>query len=226
MPRGRPLRVVYFQESRRRFNIRSQWWIITMLPSDTFEVIQLLWTFFYFGNTTTMFWMEVHRYTVASPLVLRRWDTFVVIQVLWTSRQCNTIFCVKCYGNTLSNNDKSQQLVQCRQQSSIVDYLAQKWCVNYLLNWYIYMYMYSISFACASIFYFTCILIRLNEVSFNCVVICHALIQYTHLFLNAKYMNPSRETIPLIQTTTPMWFWGWSYSWVLSYTVTTTNMLR
>ena len=43
--------------------------------------------------------------------------------------------------------------------------------------------------------------IRLNDVSLNCVVICHALIQYTHLFLmpktydfhwsNAKYIYES-----------------------------------
>ena len=73
-----------------------------------------------------------------------------------------------------------------------------------------YFNEHSFSFACASIFYFTCILIRLNEVSLNCVVICHALTKYTHLFLNflkmydfhwrnAKYMNPSGETIPLIR---------------------------
>ena len=42
--------------------------------------------------------------------------------------------------------------------------------------------IHSFSFACASIFYFTCILIRLKDVSLNCVVICRALIQYTHLF--------------------------------------------
>ena len=70
---------------------------------------------------------------------------------------------------------------------------------------------HSFSFACASIFKFTCILIRLNDISLNCVVISHALIHYTHLFLkcllktyafhlsNTKYMNPSRETIPLIR---------------------------
>ena len=52
--------------------------------------------------------------------------------------------------------------------------------------------------------------IRLNDVSLNCVIICHALIQYTHLFLKClrcmifigatqHYMNPSRATIPFIR---------------------------
>ena len=65
---------------------------------------------------------------------------------------------VLCYVNTLSNNDNSQQLVQCRQQGSIVDYFAQNNNDNY------YFDEHSLSFACASIFYFTCILIRLNGV--------------------------------------------------------------
>ena len=41
-------------------------------------------------------------------------------------------------------------------------------------------------------------MIRLNDVSLNCVAICHALIQYTHVlpnmydfhWSNATYMNP------------------------------------
>ena len=41
--RGRPLRVPCISKNHGwRFNVRSQWWIITMLRSDTFEVIQLL----------------------------------------------------------------------------------------------------------------------------------------------------------------------------------------
>ena len=48
-------------------------------------------------------------------------------------------------------------------------------CVELIYNYY--FNEHSFSFACASIFYFTCILIRLNDVSLNCVVICHALIQ-------------------------------------------------
>ncbi len=53
--------------------IRSQRWIITMLPSDTFEVIQLIWTFFYFGDATMTFSdrRALHRYNVASPPALR-----------------------------------------------------------------------------------------------------------------------------------------------------------
>ena len=54
-------------------------------------------------------------------------------------------------------------------------------CVELISNYY--FNEHSISFACASIFYFTCILVRLKYVSLNCVVICHALIQHTHLFL-------------------------------------------
>ena len=43
IPRGRPLRVLCISKNRGwRVNIHSQWWIITMLRSDTFEVIQLL----------------------------------------------------------------------------------------------------------------------------------------------------------------------------------------
>ena len=62
--------------------------------------------------------------------------------------------------------------------------------------------IHSFSFACPSIFYFTCILIRLNDVSLNCVVICRAFIfqmpkMYDFHCSNAKYMNPSRETSPL-----------------------------
>ena len=41
LPRGRPLQVQCICKNRGwRFNIRSQWWIMTMLRSDTFEVIQ------------------------------------------------------------------------------------------------------------------------------------------------------------------------------------------
>ena len=43
LPRVRPLRVQCISKDRGwRFNIRSQLWIITMLRSDTCEVIQLL----------------------------------------------------------------------------------------------------------------------------------------------------------------------------------------
>ena len=50
-------------------------------------------------------------------------------------------------------------------------------CVELIYNYY--FNEHSFSFACESIFYFTCrsILIRLSDVSLNCVVICHALIQ-------------------------------------------------
>ena len=53
-------------------------------------------------------------------------------------------------------------------------------CVELIYNYY--FNENSFSFV-ASIFYFTWILIRLNDVSLNCVVICHALTQYTHLFI-------------------------------------------
>ena len=64
-------------------------------------------------------------------------DAFAVIQVLhpgicYYQRQCNMMFYGKCYVNTLSNSDKSQQLVH--EQSSIVDYFAQTWCVN-IMGW-------------------------------------------------------------------------------------------
>ena len=47
LPRGRPLQVGPYsggisKNRGWRFDIRSQWWIITMLRLDTFEVIQLL----------------------------------------------------------------------------------------------------------------------------------------------------------------------------------------
>ena len=93
------------------------------------------------------------------------------------------MFYVKCYVNTLSNNDKSQQLVQCRQKNRglLRTEVMRELCVELIDNYY--FNQHSFCFACASIFYFICILIRLNDVSLNCVVICHALIQYTHLFL-------------------------------------------
>ena len=43
LPRERPSRLQCISKNRGwRFNIRSQWWIITMLCLDTFQVIQLL----------------------------------------------------------------------------------------------------------------------------------------------------------------------------------------
>ena len=43
LPRERPPRLQCISKNRGwRFNIRSQWWIITMLFLDTFQVIQLL----------------------------------------------------------------------------------------------------------------------------------------------------------------------------------------
>ena len=74
LPCGWPLQVQCISKNHGwRFNIRSQRWISTMLSSDTFKVIQLLWTFFYFGDATTMFSdrRTLHRYNVASPPALR-----------------------------------------------------------------------------------------------------------------------------------------------------------
>ena len=51
LPRERPPRLQCISKNRGwRFNIHSQWWIITMLCLDTFQIIQLLMllTFFYF----------------------------------------------------------------------------------------------------------------------------------------------------------------------------------
>ena len=43
LPRERPPRLQCISKNRAwRFNIRSQWWIITMLCLDTFQVIQLI----------------------------------------------------------------------------------------------------------------------------------------------------------------------------------------
>ena len=66
------------------------------------------------------------------------------------------MFYVKCYVNTLSNNDKSHQLVQCHQQSSIVEYLHEvmrELCVELIYNYYFnehsfsfaYVHLFSIS---------------------------------------------------------------------------------
>ena len=52
LPRERPPRLQCISKNRGwRFNIRSQWWIITMLCLDTFQEIQLIWTFFYLATT-------------------------------------------------------------------------------------------------------------------------------------------------------------------------------
>ena len=56
-------------------------------------------------------------------------------------------------------------------------------CVELIYNYYFNENL--INFASASILYFSSILIRLNDVSLNCAVICHALIKCTHYFLNA-----------------------------------------
>ena len=87
------------------------------------------------------------------------------------------MFYVKCYVNKLSNNDKSQQLVQHRGLLSAE--VMRESCGELIYNYY--FNEHSFSFACAPIFYFTCILIRSNDVYLNCVVICHALIQYTFI---------------------------------------------
>ena len=89
LPRERPLWVQCISKNRGWHfnNIRSQWWIITMLRSDTF--VQLPWTFFYFGDTTTTFAdlrrpPTLHRHNVASPPVLRHLCNNSIIQMLWS----------------------------------------------------------------------------------------------------------------------------------------------
>ena len=88
LPHERPPRLQGISKNRgRRFNIRSQSCIITMLCLDTFQVIQLIWTFFYFGDDATTTFSD--RRGIVTMLPARRQsDTFVVglIQVLWTSR--------------------------------------------------------------------------------------------------------------------------------------------
>ena len=83
LPRERPLRVQCISKNRGYVALQHPfpWWIFTMLRSDTFEVIQLLLTLFYFGDTTTTFSdrRTLHRYNVASPPALAS-DTFVVIK--------------------------------------------------------------------------------------------------------------------------------------------------
>ena len=83
LPRERPPRLQCFSKNRGwRFNIRSHWWIITMLCLDTFQVIQLILTFFYFGDNATTTFSD--RRCITTLPARRRSDTFVVglIQVL------------------------------------------------------------------------------------------------------------------------------------------------
>ena len=91
--------------------------IITMLCLDTFQVIQLLWTFFYFGDDATTTFSDrrcIVRYNVASLPALRNICSRPNSSDLnqphpgssYYQRQCNMVFYVKCYVNTLSNNDK------------------------------------------------------------------------------------------------------------------------
>ena len=88
LPRERPPPLQCISKNRGwRFNIRSQSCIITMLCLDTFQVIKLIWTIFYFGDDATTTFSNRHGIVTMLP-VCRRSDTFVVglIQVLWTSR--------------------------------------------------------------------------------------------------------------------------------------------
>ena len=101
-----------------RFNIRSQWWIITMLCLDTFQVksIALNFLLFWRPRYNDVLRSTLHRYDVASPPSLRHICSRPNSSALnyrhpWSSyyqRQCNIMFYVKCYVNTLSNrpNDK------------------------------------------------------------------------------------------------------------------------
>ena len=88
LPRERPPRLQCISKNRGRFNIRSQSCIITMLCLDTvtFQLIQLNWTFFYFGDDATTTFSN-QRCIVTMLPARRPSDTFVVglIQVLWTS---------------------------------------------------------------------------------------------------------------------------------------------
>ena len=88
LPRERPPRLQCISKNLgRRFNIRSQSCIITMLCLDTFQVIQLIWNFFYFGDDATTTFSN-RRCIVTMLPACQHSDTFVVglIQVLWTSR--------------------------------------------------------------------------------------------------------------------------------------------
>ena len=88
LPRERPPRLQCISKNRGwRFNIRSQSCTITMLCLDTFQVIQLIWILFYFGDDATTTFSN-RRCIVTMLPTRRRSDTFVVglIQVLWTSR--------------------------------------------------------------------------------------------------------------------------------------------
>ena len=88
LPRERPPRLQSISKNRGwRFNICSQWRIITMLCLDTFQVIQLLWTLFYFGDDATTTFSD-RRCIITMLPARRRSDTFVIglIQLLWTSR--------------------------------------------------------------------------------------------------------------------------------------------
>ena len=79
-------------------------------------------------------------------------------------RQCNMMFYVKCYVNTLSNirttNSSSLSSAAGRAASSITSWLL---CVELIYNYY---FKTLIQFCIHSIFYFRCVMIRLNDVSF------------------------------------------------------------
>ena len=80
LPRERPPRLQYIYMNRGwRFNIRSQWWIITMLCLDTIALNFLL----FWRHNNNVLRSTLHHYNVASPTVLRH--ICGLIQVLWTS---------------------------------------------------------------------------------------------------------------------------------------------
>ena len=76
-------------------------------------------------------------------------------------------------------------------------------CVELTYNYY--FNEPSFSFACASIFYFTCFIKLCCYLSSGaCIDTMHTFISempkmYDFHWSNAKYINPSRETIPLIR---------------------------
>ena len=74
-PRERPPRLQCISKNR------SQWWIITMLCLDTFQVIQLLWTFFYVADDATTTFSERRCMTCIITMLpaRRRSDTFVLL---------------------------------------------------------------------------------------------------------------------------------------------------
>ena len=92
------------------------------------------------------------------------------------------ILCIMLRKNTLRQIAAACPVPPAEQHRGLLRAeMMRELCVELIYNYY--FNEHSFSFACASIFYFTCILIRLNGVSLNCVVSCHALIQYTRLFL-------------------------------------------